>query len=77
MGLPLSIQDLPVNMGAIFQGFVEGWSFKAAYNEIAITLNLSPVSFSLQAMKWEQVNPAEAWNTITGSLTWETALVVA
>jgi hypothetical protein len=77
MGLPLSIQDLPINMGAIFQGFVEGWSFKAAYNEIAITLNLSPVSFSLQAMKWEQVNPAEAWNTITGSLTWETALVVA
>ena len=77
MGLPLSIQDLPVNMGAIFQGFVEGWSFKAAYNEISITLNLSPVSFSLQAMKWEQVNPAEAWNTITGSLTWETALVVA
>ena len=77
MGLPLLIQDLPLNMGAIFQGFVEGWSFKAAYNEIAITLNLSPVSYSLQAMKWEQVNPAESWNTITGSLTWETALVVA
>jgi hypothetical protein len=77
MGLPLLISDLPLNMGAIFQGFVEGWSFKAAYNEIAITLNLSPVSYSLQAMKWEQVNPAESWNTITGSLTWETALVVA
>jgi len=77
MGLPLAINDLPLNMGAIFQGFVEGWSFKAAYNEIAVTLNLSPVSYSLQAMKWEQVNPAESWNTITGSLTWETALVVA
>ena len=77
MGLPLLIQDLPLNMGASFQGFVEGWSFKAAYNEIAVTLNLSPVSYSLQAMKWEQVNPAESWNTITGSLTWETALVVA
>lgn len=77
MGLPLSISDLPLNMGAIFQGFVEGWSFKAAYNEIAITLNLSPVSYSLQAMKWEQVPPAESWNTITGSLTWENALVVA
>jgi len=77
MGLPLSISDLPLNMGATFQGFVEGWSFKAAYNEIAITLNLSPVSYSLQAMKWEQVPPAESWNTITGSLTWENALVVA
>lgn len=77
MGLPLSISDLPLNMGAIFQGFVEGWSFKAAYNEIAITLNLSPVSYSLQAMKWEQVPAGESWNTITGSLTWENALVVA
>ena len=77
MGLPLLIQDLPLNMGASFQGFVEGWTFRASYNEIAVTLNLSPVSYSLQAMKWEQVNPAESWNTITGSLTWENALVVA
>jgi hypothetical protein len=78
MGLPLRISDLPPNMAAgTFLGFVEGWSFKAAYNEIAVTLNLSPISYSLQAMKWEQVPIAESWNTITGSLTWETALVVA
>jgi len=78
MGLPLRISDLPPNMAAgTFLGFVEGWSFKAAYNEIAITLNLSPISYSLQAMKWEQVPIAESWNTITGALTWETALVVA
>jgi len=78
MGLPLRISDLPANMAAgTFLGFVEGWSFKAAYNEIAVTLNLSPISYSLQAMKWEQVPIGERWNTITGSLTWETALVVA
>jgi len=78
MGLPLRISDLPPNMAAgTFLGFVEGWSFKAAYNEIALTLNLSPISYSLQAMKWEQVPIGESWNTITGSLTWETALVVA
>jgi len=78
MGLPLRISDLPPNMASgTFLGFVEGWSFKAAYNEIAITLNLSPISYSLQALKWEQVSAAESWNTITGSLTWETALVVA
>ena len=78
MGLPLRISDLPPNMAAgTFLGFVEGWSFKAAYNEIAITLNLSPLSYSLQAMKWEQVSIAESWNTISGVLTWETALVVA
>jgi hypothetical protein len=78
MGLPLRISDLPPNMAAgTFLGFVEGWTFKAAYNEIAITLNLSPISYSLQAMKWLDVSIAESWNTITGTLTWETALVVA
>jgi hypothetical protein len=78
MGLPLRISDLPPNMASgTFLGFVEGWTFKAAYNEIAVTLNLSPISYSLQAMKWEQVPIGESWNTITGSLTWETALVVA
>lgn len=78
MGLPLRISDLPQNMASgTFLGFVEGWSFKAAYNEIAISLNLSPVSYSLQAMKWEQVPIGERWNTITGSLTWANALVVA
>ena len=45
MGLPLRISDLPPNMAAgTFLGFVEGWTFKAAYNEIAISLNLSPLS---------------------------------
>jgi len=78
MGLPLRISDLPPNMAAgTFLGFVEGWSFKAAYNEIAITLNLSPISYSLQALKWEQVPIGESWNTISGVLTWQTALVVA
>jgi hypothetical protein len=78
MGLPLRISDLPPNMASgTFLGFVEGWTFQAAYNEISITLNLSPLSYSLQALKWEQVPIAEAWNTITGTLTWETALVVA
>ena len=78
MGLPLRISDLPPNMASgTFLGFVEGWTFKAAYNEIAVTLNLSPLSYSLQAMSWEQVPIAESWNTITGTLTWETALVVA
>lgn len=77
MGLPLRVSDLPLNMGSTFAGFVEGWTFKAAYNELAVTLNLSPLAYSLQAMKWEQVSAAESWNTITGSLTWENALVVA
>ena len=78
MGMPLAIADLPLNMSAgTYLGFVEGWTFQAAYNEISVSLNLSPLSFSIQAMQWEDVSVAEAWNTISGILDWEHALVVA
>jgi hypothetical protein len=78
MGMPLAIADLPLNMSAgTYLGFVEGWTFQAAYNEISVALNLSPLSYSLQAMQWQDVSVAEAWNTISGILDWEHALVVA
>jgi hypothetical protein len=78
MGMPVSISNMPLNMSAgNYLGFVEGWTFQAAYNEISISLNLSPIAFSLQAMKWEDVGVAETWNTILNTLDWEHALVVA
>ena len=78
MGLPLRIQDLPLNMSSgTYLGFVEGWQFSANYNTVSVTALLSPLAFSLQAMQWDEVPIAEAWNTITGSLDWEQALVVA
>jgi hypothetical protein len=78
MGMPLSITDLPLNMSSgTYLGFVEGFTFRAAYNEVSVTLNLSPLAFSLQAMQWQDVSGAETWNTISGSLDWEHALVVA
>ena len=78
MGLPLRIFDLPANMSSgQYAGFVEGWQWSAGYNTISVTALLSPLAFSLQAMQWEEVSVAEAWNTIVGSLTWENALVVA
>lgn len=78
MGLPLDIQDLPANMvNGRFQGFVEGWKFQAGYNRLDITLNVSPTSFSLQSMKWNDVGAAETWNTINTSLDWLNATIVA
>ena len=78
MGLPLRISDLPSNMVAgQYAGFVEGWQWSAGYNTISVTALLSPLAYSLQAMKWEEVSVSEAWNTITNTLTWENALVVA
>jgi hypothetical protein len=78
MGLPLRISDLPANMTAgQYAGFVEGWQFQAGYNTLSVTALLSPLAYSIQALKWQEVSVSEAWNTITNTLTWENALVVA
>jgi hypothetical protein len=78
MGLPVDITDLPVNMiGGTFQGFVEGWTFSSSYNRLSLTINLSPVAYSLQAFKWLNVPISETWNTISPTLTWENATIVA
>ena len=78
MGLPVIITDLPLNMaGGTYLGFVEGWSWRASYNSVSVTAIISPLSFSLQAMQWQDVSALEAWNTISGSLEWADALVVA
>ena len=78
MGLPLIITDLPLNMaGGTYLGFVEGWSWRASYNSVSVTAIISPLSFSLQAMQWQDVPAAETWNSISGSLEWADALVVA
>jgi hypothetical protein len=78
MGQPISLSDLPPNMAAgNFLGFVEGWTFRASYNELAVTLSMTPLAFSLQAMQWQDVSVSEQWSTISGTLDWEHALVVA
>jgi len=78
MGMPVSISDLPLNMvSGNFLGFVEGWTFQAAYNQISVTMNLSPISFSLQAMAWQDVPVTEQWSTINPTLDWASATIVS
>lgn len=78
MGEAISLNNLPLNMSAgVFQGFVEGWSFQAAYNRLSVTLLLSPLAYSLQAMRWNDVPITEKWNTVSPTLTWESATIVA
>ena len=75
MGQPVWIQNLPGNItNGSFQGYIEGWTFRASLNNLLITFNASPVSFSQLAVKWEQVNAAETWNTLNTSLTWLDAI---
>jgi hypothetical protein len=77
MGMPVTINDLPINMGSKFQGFVEGWQMQAGINSLTISMYLTPTEFSLQAMKWNDVGGAETWNTISNTLIWDDAFIVA
>ena len=78
MGLPIEITDLPSNIaGGRFQGFIEGWSFRASYNGLAITLTVSPTAYSLQAAKWNDVSASETWNTLSTTMDWNEAIIVA
>jgi hypothetical protein len=78
MGLPIEITDLPSNIAlGRFQGFVEGWTFRASYNNLSLTLTVSPTAYSLQAAKWNDVSALETWNTLSNTLTWNEAIVVA
>jgi hypothetical protein len=75
LGQPVWIQNLPPNItGGSFQGYIEGWTFRASLNNLTVTFNASPVNFSQVAVKWEQVSAAETWNTLNTSLTWLNAI---
>lgn len=76
MGMPVTINDLPANMGTKFQGFVEGWQIQAGVNSLTLSMYLTPTEFSLQAMKWNDVSGAETWNTISNTLIWDDAFIV-
>jgi len=78
MGEAISLNNLPLNMNSgTFQGFVEGWSFQAAYNRLSVTLLLSPLAYSLQAMRWNDVPITETWASVSPTLDWANATIVA
>jgi hypothetical protein len=78
MGEAISLNNLPLNMSSgTFQGFVEGWSFQASYNQLSVTLLLSPLAYSLQAMRWNDVPITETWTSVSPTLDWANATIVA
>lgn len=78
MGLPVDITDLPSNItNGRFQGFVEGWTFQAGYNQLNLTLTVSPLEYSVITTRWDRVNAAEKWNTLSPTLEWIDATIVA
>jgi hypothetical protein len=77
MGQPLRVSNLPLNMNAgQFLGFVEGWTFSAAYNELSLTMNVSPLAFSLQAFRWQNVPIVDQWQNVNPTLDWANATIL-
>lgn len=78
MGMPIAISDLPVQISdGQFEGYVEGWSWRVSFNQLFLTLILSPTAYSQVAMRWNTTPITEAWNTLSNTLTWEYATIVA
>jgi len=78
MGQPLNLQNLPEQISSgEFEGYVEGWSWSTRFNELFLTINLSPVAYSQVAMRWNTTPITETWQTIDPTLTWEYATIVA
>jgi hypothetical protein len=78
MGQPIHITDLPSQIqNGSFEGYVEGWSWSTGFNELFLTINLSPVNFSQVAMRWNTVPVEEAWNTLSATIDWANADIIA
>lgn len=78
IGQPIRIIDLPPQIASegVFQGYVEGWSWSTSFNQLYLTLNLSPIEFSAVFQAWDEVNASEAWNTLSSIITWQSAIGV-
>jgi hypothetical protein len=78
IGQPINIENLPTQISSgAFEGYVEGWRWSTRFNELFLTINLSPISYSQVAMRWDTTPDTEAWNTLSATLTWENATIVA
>ena len=78
MGAPVSLTNLPANMNdGAFQGFVEGWRFNAGYKRLSVTLYMTPAAYSLQSMQWDDVPIVEIWSSVSPTLDWANATIVA
>jgi len=77
MGSGLFIENLPPNiLGGTFAGFVEGWTFRTGFNTLSLTMNLTPVAFSLPPVRWNGVATTLEWADVS-TISWLDATQVA
>jgi hypothetical protein len=76
-GMPLEIDPPNTIYENNFAGFVEGINWTINQKEVFLTLYLTEYALSVLSQNWNQVSPLEAWNTVSGTLDWAEAQVVA
>ena len=76
-GMPLEINPPDTIYENNFAGFVEGITWTINQYEVFLTLYLTEYALSVLSQNWNQVSPLEAWNTVSGTLDWAEAQVVA
>jgi hypothetical protein len=75
---PIAISGLPANIyPAGFTGFVEGYTWTIARNELFLSLNVSDFALSQLQMNWLQVPAALVWQDVDPALQYENARSVS
>lgn len=77
-GMPVALPDLPPSIYAQgFNGFVEAYEFDLSRQTANLTISLSDYALTAIQQSWEQVGASETWLTLSPTLTWVNAKVVA
>lgn len=75
---PIAISGLPLNVyPELFTGFVEGYTWTIARNELFLSLNVSDFALSQLQMNWLQVPAALVWQDVDPALQYENARSVS
>jgi hypothetical protein len=70
-GQPFEIVGLPSLLySGAFLGYLEGWSWTINRKGAKLDLTLSDIAYSASLVEWQDVSAAEAWNTLSNTLTW-------
>jgi hypothetical protein len=75
---PIAISGLPANIYPVgFTGFVEGYTWTIARNELFLSLNVSDFALSQLQMNWLQVPATLVWQDVDPALQYENARSVS
>jgi hypothetical protein len=73
MGLPIEIDNLPIAIkNTTYKGFVEGWNLRFNREQMVIELKSSDFTYSITPTRWQDVPPADTWNSVGAAVQWDT-----